>query len=58
MEKRRTFLDDDRTSQIDLLHYSYKIFKEYYPDKLKKYEIEFLPAMFRELQRSRIIRSL
>ncbi|RLI78629.1 hypothetical protein DRP07_10905 [Archaeoglobales archaeon] len=38
MKKRRTFLEDEKAANIELLHYTYKIFKEYYPDELKRYE--------------------
>jgi Fic family protein len=38
LKKRRLFLDDKKAYMLEVLHYSYKLFREYYPDELKRYE--------------------
>lgn len=38
LKKKRTHLDDKKTFNLEVLHYSYRLFKEYYPDELSRYE--------------------
>ncbi|ADC64651.1 hypothetical protein Ferp_0477 [Ferroglobus placidus DSM 10642] len=38
MKKGRSYLDDQKTFNLEVLHYSYRLFGEYYPDELRRYE--------------------
>ncbi len=38
MKKKRIYLDDKKAFDLEVLHYSYHLFKEYYPDEIKRYE--------------------
>jgi fido (protein-threonine AMPylation protein) len=38
LKKKRRYLNDKKAYNIGVLHYSYGLFGEYYPDELKRYE--------------------
>ena len=38
LKKQRRYLDGRKAQEIELLHYSYRLFSEYYPDELRRYE--------------------
>ena len=38
MKKHRAYLDDKKAYVLEELHYSYQLFKEYYPDEMRRYE--------------------
>ena len=38
LKKQRRYLDDRKAQNIEALHYSYRLFREYYPDELRRYE--------------------
>jgi len=38
LKKQRRYLDDRSALNIEVLHYSYKLFREHYPDELRRYE--------------------
>lgn len=38
LKKQRRYLDDRNALNIEVLHYSYKLFRECYPDELRRYE--------------------
>ena len=38
MKKKRSYLNDKNAFNLEVLHYSYRLFGEYYPDELKRYQ--------------------
>ena len=38
LKKRRAYLDNRKAFELEVLHYSYQLFKEYYPDEMMRYE--------------------
>ncbi len=38
LKKKRRYLDDRRALDLEVLHYSYRLFREHYPDELRRYE--------------------
>ncbi len=38
LKKKRSYLDDKKAFKLEVLHYSYKLFSEHYPDELVRYK--------------------